>query len=199
MDYDCIRKLLGAALNAEGFGRGSGKLRYQEIINKPEWFDEVLEKDVGVTWECFSGVNTRFRKQKDAMYLILLKMYKFYLGDRVDEFCLSKTKEDRFDKTNIFNKEVPVTTEKLSDIDLDKQNDKEFENFKNHGTIIQLENQHDDREIAVVDLEDVKEEIFEVEATKTTKESSPMYISIQTGDNQPIHITLNSNKNRRRV
>ena len=77
MDYDSIRKLLGAALHAEGFGRGSGKLRYQDMHNKPEWFDEVLEKDIGVTWECFTGLNTRFYKQKEAMYLILLKIYKF--------------------------------------------------------------------------------------------------------------------------
>ena len=33
-DYGSIRKLLGAALHAEGFGRGSGKLRYQVMLNR---------------------------------------------------------------------------------------------------------------------------------------------------------------------
>ena len=48
-DFDSVRALLGSALHAEGFGRGSGKLRYKEAENRPKWFDEALERNIGVT------------------------------------------------------------------------------------------------------------------------------------------------------
>ena len=91
-DFDSVRTLLGSALNSEGFGRGTGKLRYKEASNQPAWFNEALEQHIGVTWETFAGLNTKFKKEKkEVMYEIILAIYKHYLGDRVDEFYLDRS------------------------------------------------------------------------------------------------------------
>ena len=45
-DYDMVRELLSSALACEGFGRGSGKLRYKIIENMPSWWDADLEEKI---------------------------------------------------------------------------------------------------------------------------------------------------------
>ena len=98
-DFDTIRTLLGSALNVEGFGRGSGKLRYKEPENCPKWFDKTLETKIGVTWSNFAGLNTKFEKEKkEVMYEIVLAIYKYYLGDNIDKFCLDKSNVSASDK-----------------------------------------------------------------------------------------------------
>jgi hypothetical protein len=48
-----------------------------------------------VAWENFTGVNTK----KQAMFEIILAIYRFYLGDKVDDFYL-----DRLEGFNIKKK-----------------------------------------------------------------------------------------------
>ena len=79
-DFNSVRTLLGSALNAEGFGRGSGKLMYKVLENRPQWFDEALENKIGVTWDNFTGVNG-VNTKKPVMFEMILAIYRFYLGD----------------------------------------------------------------------------------------------------------------------
>ena len=97
-DYDLVRSLLGSALAAEGFGRGTGKMRYKEPANKPAWFDNALEEKIGLGWDRFSGVNTAgYKKErKEVMFEIIMSIYGHHL-ENVDEYYIHRSEE--FDLT----------------------------------------------------------------------------------------------------
>jgi hypothetical protein len=97
-DYDLVRSLLGSALAAEGFGRGTGKMRYKEPANKPAWFDNALEEKIGLGWDRFSGVNTAgYKKErKEVMFEIIMSIYGHHL-ENIDEYYIHRSEE--FDLT----------------------------------------------------------------------------------------------------
>ena len=72
------------------------------IENKQLWWDDELEAIIGLTWVDFGRVNTKEYKGgkwKEAMHEILIKMYGYYLGDRIDMFIQHRDKTFVYEKT----------------------------------------------------------------------------------------------------
>ena len=65
---------------------------YKVLENRPKWFDQALENKIEVTWDNFTGVNG-VNTKKRAIFEIILAIYRFYLGDKVDDFYLDRSEE----------------------------------------------------------------------------------------------------------
>ena len=96
--FDLLRKSLGSALSAEGFGRGTGKKRYKVDESRPDWFDKALEDRIGIKWNQFTGVNVDVgdKDKKEVMMELMLAIYTHdstKRGYEVDDYFLKRSAE----------------------------------------------------------------------------------------------------------
>jgi hypothetical protein len=102
-DFEATRDLLTSALACEGFGRGGKKLRYRVPENKPSWWDDDLEQIIGLKWSDFRGVNTKEYKGgkwKEAMHEIIVKIYRYHLGNEMDNYIQFRDENFEYKKTS---------------------------------------------------------------------------------------------------
>ena len=94
--FDVTREALSKAFHAEGYGRGTGLKRYGKADTKPLWWDVELEREIGFSWEKWTGINKfpDYKRPdytvpwKEVILSILTKLYTHHLGsiEEVDKY-----------------------------------------------------------------------------------------------------------------
>ena len=144
-DFEATRELLTSALACEGFGRGGKKLRYCVPENKPSWWDDDLEQIIGLKWSDFSGVNTKEYKGgkwKEAMHEIIVKIYRYHLGNEMDNYIQFRDENFEYKKTSRKPKPKKVAASNLNqETDLPKEGVAENELYQFPDNVLQYQYQ----------------------------------------------------------